>query len=271
MIMKKVFNFLLTIFLVSLVGYGFTSCGGDDDGDGSKVVDGVNVNNGKKLSKLSIQVPSDYGNDSYTYNLRINYDSKGRLSKVIWTNGSKYENGKYIEGEVEMLKIDYDFKVINFMPSETYYNKDYMFTLNEKGYISQLGDCSITYDSYGYLSKAENMKFIYSLAYEEGELIKSLANNLKKDNIEIYYMFYGEDKDKGDLLFYMNTTSSNRLGDRTDIQGVMLFIAYQAGLLGKMTNHCTYLQRANETTAILQKKSENSNKNYNIRCSFVFE
>jgi hypothetical protein len=204
--------------------------------------------------------------------LRINYDAKGRLSKVIWTNGSKYENGKYIEGEVEMLKIDYDFKVINFMPSETYYNKDYMFTLNEKGYISQLSNCSITYNSYGYLSKAENMSYIYSLAYEEGELIKSLVNNLKKDKIEIYYMFYGEDKDKGDLLFYMNTPSSKGLNiNIQSIQGVMLFIAYQAGLLGKMTNHCTYLQRSNETTAILQKRSESSNKTYNIHCSFVFE
>ena len=91
------------------------------------------------------------------------------------------------------------------------------------------------------------------------------------DLFQMIGLKHGEDKDKGDLLFYMNTTSSNSLGDRTDIQGVMLFIAYQAGLLGKMTNHCTYLQRANETTAILQKKSENSNKNYNIRCSFVFE
>jgi len=268
--MKKYYCSILAIIIATVLSAGFVSCGGDDDGGGSKVVDGVNVNYGKKLSKLSIQVPSDYNNDSYTYNLKINYDTKGRLSNVIWTNGSKYENNKYVEGEVEMLKIDYDFKVINFMP--TYYNKDYMFTLNEKGYISQLSNCSITYDSYGYLSKAENMSYIYSLAYEEGELIKSLVNNLKKDKIEIYYMFYGEDKDKGDLLFYMNTPSSKGLNiNIQSIQGVMLFIAYQAGLLGKMTNHCTYLQRSNETTAILQKRSESSNKTYNIHCSFVFE
>ena len=30
--MKKVFYYLLTISLVSSVGFGITSCGGDDDG-----------------------------------------------------------------------------------------------------------------------------------------------------------------------------------------------------------------------------------------------
>ena len=269
--MKYNFFFLLAVVMVTILSGGFVSCGGDDDGGSSKVVDGVNVNNGKKLVQLIVQVPSEYNSKTNTYTFKISYDKKGRLSKVILPYSYIDDNGKNVEEELEFLKIDYDFKFINFMSYSSYSKRNYMFRLNEKGYISQLGDCSITYDSYGYLSGAETTNHIYSLAYEEGELIKSLANNLKKDNIEIYYMFYGEDMDKGDLLFYMNTKSSKGINDDHDIQGVMLFIAYQAGLLGKMTTHCTYLQKSNEITAILQKKVEDYNKTYNIHCTFVFE
>ena len=106
--MKKAFYYLLTISLVSSVSFGITSCGGDDDGS-SSVIDGVNVNNGKKLTRLEIlpETGSSTTTD-YNYKLRVLYDSKGRLSSVIWTNGGKYENGKYIESEIELMKIDYD-------------------------------------------------------------------------------------------------------------------------------------------------------------------
>ena len=102
--MKKVLCFLLTISLVNSIGIGFTSCEGDDDGN-SSVIDGVNVNNGKKLTELEILPPTNSSTTTEKkYKLRVLYDSKGRMTNVIYTNAQKYENGTFSEGEVDIMK-----------------------------------------------------------------------------------------------------------------------------------------------------------------------
>lgn len=267
--MKKVFYYLLTISLVSSVGFGITSCGGDDDGS-SSVIDGVNVNNGKKLTRLDILLESNSSTTTgdYTVNLNVLYDSKGRLSDVIWTNGQKYESGKYVDGEVELMKIDYDLRFVNI--SDGYSSLKYMFSLNDKGYISQIGNCSCTYDSYGYLTGVENITEIWSLAYNEGELIKSLVSKLKNGNMLLYYMFYGENSSTGELMFYMNGEKYETYG-RNPIQAVMCFIAYQSGLFGKITNHCRYLSKSNNTSAVLERNNEQNSKKFVVRCKFTCE
>ena len=96
--LNKQANIIAAILL--LMSLCFVSCGGDDDSSNSKVVDGVNVNTGRKLVRLDIHEPinnSYFGLEEYIYKLRIDYDSKGRLSRVILTNDYKYENGKYVE------------------------------------------------------------------------------------------------------------------------------------------------------------------------------
>ena len=258
MIMKKLFYLLLTISLVSSVSFVLTSCGGDDDGT-SSVIDGVNVYNGKKLTRL--EVPKN--------SFRVFYDSKGRLTNVVWTHKIRiYENGKYSEAEVNIMRIDYDFRIVSI--SNAYSSANYMFSLNDKGYISQIGNCSCSYDSYGYLTRVENVKEIWSLVYNEGELIKSLVNSLKYGDMEIYYMFYGESKDSGELIFYMNSEKENGIGDKPE-QAVMCFIAYQSGLFGKITNHCTYLSRSNETSAVLERNNEKNSNKFVVHCNFTFE
>ena len=92
--MNKNFCIILAILISTVLSVGFVSCGGDDDNNGSGIVDGVNVNNGKKLTRLEIQ-PQTSSNTTPDYKLRVMYDSNGRLSNVVWTNGQKYENGKY--------------------------------------------------------------------------------------------------------------------------------------------------------------------------------
>ena len=116
--LNKQTNIIATILL--LMSLCFVSCGGDDDGSNSKVVDGVNVNTGRKLVQLYIDD---------VYKLRIDYDMKGRLSKVIQIN-SRYENGEQVDVATDILNVDYDFKLISY----NYYNRkfDYMFSLNEK-------------------------------------------------------------------------------------------------------------------------------------------
>ena len=266
--MKKVFYYLLTISLVSSVGFGITSCGGDDDGN-SSVIDGVNVNNGKKLTRLEIlpQTSSSTTTD-YNYKLRVVYDSQGRISSVIWANGQKYESGKYVESEVELMRIDYDLRLVNIYNG--YSSLKYLFSLNDKGYISQIGNCSCSYDSYGYLTGVENITEIWSLAYNEGELIKSLVSKLKNGNMLLYYMFYGENSSTGELMFYMNGEKYEDYG-RNPIQAVMCFIAYQSGLFGKITNHCRYLSKSNETSAVLERNNEQNSNKFVVRCKFTYE
>ena len=201
----------------------------------------------------------------YNYKLRVLYDSKGRLSSVIWTNGEKYENGKYIESEIELMKIDYDLRLVNIYPS-----LKYMFSLNDKGYISQIASGSCTYDSYGYLTGVESLREICTLAYSEGELIKSLVSNLQNGNMQLYYMFYGENSSTGELMFYMNSEKHKTYG-KNPIQAVMCFIAYQSGLFGKITNHCRYLTKSNETSAVLERNNEQNSNKFVVRCKFTYE
>lgn len=268
--MKKVLCFLLTISLVNSIGIGFTSCEGDDDGN-SSVIDGVNVNNGKKLTELEILPPTNSSTTTEKYKLRVLYDSKGRMTNVIYTNAQKYENGTFSEGEVDIMKIDYDLRIVS-IPNGNSYIK-YMFSLNDKGFISQIGNCSCTYDSYGYLTGVESILDVWTLAYNDGELIKSLVSNLKNGTMKIYYMSYGENSGTGELMFYMksekytgyNSNLSNHLLE------VLCFIAYQSGLFGKITNHCSYLSKYSETSAILEKNNEQNSKKIIIRCKFTYE
>ena len=269
--LNKQTNIIASILL--LMTLSFFSCGGDDDGGNSKVVDGVNVNTGRKLVRLDIKDPDNLEN---VYKLKIDYDTKGRLSKVILTNNYYYENGKWVEKDaaLELLNMDYDFKLINF---KIIYFKEwrnieynYKFSLNDKGYISQIGDCNCTYDSYGYLIGADGDRYIWTLAYSEGELVKSQVKSLVKDNVSIYYMFYGEDSDKGELVFRMKAPYKGYMNTHA-YQGVLCFIAYQAGLFGKMTNHCTYLSKSNETSAFFQKENEQDDNTIDVHCTFKFE
>ena len=227
------------------------------------------MNNGKKLTRLEIlpQTSSSTTTD-YNYKLRVVYDSQGRISSVIWANGQKYESGKYVENEVELMRIDYDLRLVNIYNGSS--SLKYLFSLNDKGYISQIGNCSCTYDSYGYLTGVENITEIWSLVYNEGELIKSLISKLKNGNMVLYYMFYGENSSTGELMFYMNGEKYEDYG-RNVIQAVMCFIAYQSGLFGKITNHCRYLSKSNETSAVLERNNEQNNKKFVVRCKFTYE
>jgi len=260
------------------------ACSSDEGNELYKLVDGVNVTTGKKIVQLTInhKVPIYDRDTIITYNVKINYDSKGRLSRIIWINGHKYENNKYLVNiDFEVIKIDYDFKMISFNWGKEFnlkdpIKKDYFFKLNKEGYISQIGDCSLTYDDYGYLIGVENTNYAWTLAYDKGEFIKSLVRILIDNKASFYYMFYGSDTNKGDLYFTLNTNSTNKFPSVSSVKGVMCFIAYQAGLFGKITTHCQYLSNSNETTATLQRHSKDDKVYKNEQtdefvCSFVLE
>jgi len=263
--MKKIYQVVIFIMLTAVFNICVSSCSSSDDGGGTSVIDGVNVKNGKKLVKLDIQTETTMmDKPEYKLKIKIDYDSKNRLSKITCNEGKNSNNGKQID-EIISMKIDYDFKMVTLSDGTS--SRNYMFALNDKGYISQIANYYCKYDSYGYLIGVENNKEMWSLAYNEGELIKSLYNYKQMD---IYYMFYGEDQKTGDLLFTINVERDNSYGNNSTV-AAMYFIAYQAGLFGKITTHCTYLTRSNETAAILEKNTEKSKNKFRAYCSFTFE
>ena len=264
--MRESFELFKTISFVIMLSVCFYSCG-SDDGGGTTVIDGVNVKKGKKLVELGIQTESTgSGTSEYILKLKIDYDSNNRLSKVTCIDGRDL-TGKRMD-EIVFMKIDYDFNMVTISNGSS--STNYLFALNSKGYISQISNCSCNYDSYGYLTGVENSSEIWSLAYNEGELIKSLVNNFNRNNIEIYYLFYGEDQRTGDLLFYMNSEKEKKYGSNR-ILATMCFIAYQAGLFGKITNRCNYLTRSNETSAIFERNNEKNSNKFRVYCSFRFD
>lgn len=252
-----------------------SSCGGDDDGGGDggskgHIVDGVNVNT-KKLKEITV---IDYKESSLqtkelNYHFIINYDSKGRLSTVTLTDYTYYDVNSRTEktGPVELLKIDYDLRVAQI--NEVYTQRSQMFTLNSKGYITQIGRCTCEYDNNGYLTGVESNYEIWSLVYNEGELIKSAVNKLAKGNIKLYYFFSGEDTSTGELYFRM-TTPDNLVQNNNFTDAILSFIAYQSGLFGKISKYCTSLSKSNLSNAVFTKASENTSHQYVVHCSFKY-
>ncbi len=271
--MKKTFRLVVLLPVVTL-GIGLSACG-DDDSNGSpnnNVVDGVSVVTGKKIKEIKIL---DYirGKSTSVNNInttfKIDYDSKGRLSKVIRSDVSIYSADGNIETrDFEYLSVDYDLRVAQI--AEGYLS--YMFMLNNKGCISQIGNCSCNYDEFGYLSGAETGNEVLTLAYSDGELIKSSVNNMAKGNIQLYYIYTGEDSNSGELYFTMNAPNKRGYSDVEGIGGIrslLCFIAYQSGLFGKISKNCAVI--SNTSTATFAKVLDQSEYNLTVHCSFKFE
>lgn len=262
----------LSLMMVPLM----TACGGDGDGgsDGGgsngHVVDGVNVYT-KKPKEITIIDYKEGSSQPHTVNshFKINYDSKGRLSTVTLPDYTYYDfnSGTQETKSIELLKIDYDLHVaqINNINAQS----SHMFTLNSKGYIAQIGKCTCEYDNDGYLIGVESNKEIWSLVYNEGELIKSAVNKLAQGDIKLYYFFSGEDTNTGELYFRMNTPD-NYVDNRNPIQAFLSFVAYQSGLFGKISKFCTSLSRSNQSNVEFTKASDNSSHQIVIHSSFKY-
>ncbi len=276
--MKKVNFFVLlssrTVLSVLFLFFTclcLTSCGDDDsDSDGYNNQGGVNVNGGLKIVQFKIEGPVYEGGESptsSTYN--IQYDSKGRVSEIILSE-CKFVDGRETWGDdkdTPIASVDYDLRV-----AELPYGSRYSFSLNEKGYISQIGNCSCTYDDDGYLIRVDSPKSMWSLTYSDGDLVRSLVSELVSGNTKLYYLRYGGDLKSGELYFYINTDhKAHKLDAARDSQRLRLacLVAYQVGLFGKVAKHCKYLSDAKQLQA--QVDYEYSGNSESVKCSFVCE
>lgn len=275
----KLFRVLLLIAMSLPL---LVSCGGDDDepsngnNNSFKVVDGVHVN-ARKLLYLDVY---QQGYDQYLQKeitsdkirFAMAYDSKGRLIEICAPYTSFHPNDP--KNYYLLMKIDYDLKKIEYLyeGSKTSY-LSCSFALNNKGFISRLGDCGLTYDDEGYLIGAYTEKNIWTFAYNDGDITKYMVKKLKSGNIDIFYAHYGEKE--GDLYFSVNDpdgffykgVSLNYNNYRT----ISVLIAYHAGLFGNISKHCTYLPNSSSKNAIVERFSDEDNNNKIYHCSFVFD
>lgn len=248
---------MLAVMVLPLV----VSCGGDDDStdskwDRSNLVDGVNVN---KRQLLTVNVAEGY------FSLKMNYDAHGKLTNIIWT-----ENNKDYEG----LTIDYDLRVIRYLDKMKYaYVSSSLtqsavmascrFTLNDRGYISQIDDCNCTYDDEGYLVGVTTSNEMWTLTYSGGDVVKSLTEGLISGKLHIYTFNYSEDSSKGEFYFTCKDFSADRV-----YRTIIALVAYHSGLFGKISKHCTMLPNSTDPKTFIDWN--NYKESEPIKCAFTF-
>lgn len=256
---------MLTLISLPLM----VACGGDDDG-GSTVVDGVNVKNGKKLVSLSLIDESSSSSSSQgSANFKIKYDAQQRLSSIIIADKEVWNSSlnQYVKQDYELVTIDYDLRTLTF-----YNEAKYGFMLNNKGYVSQVGTCSCTYDAQGYLIGTESSNETWNLIYSDGDIVKSVVEKLVAGEIYSHYIYYGEDKTKGELYFTMNSESGkyNNVSNQK-LYALVCFIAYQSGLFGKISNHIAEIASSSSKSAVFERSTNRSSSKVKYHCTFVYQ
>lgn len=245
--MKRL-NFLSILMLTVMVLPLVVACSSDDS-KGSSKIDDVNVINGKKLVKLGFS--STY---SGTQVYKIDYDNKGRLSEI--SSGSiKYQENEsqqmvpYDTVYSQIASIHYDTQVVSIPFGNK--SESFSFSLNDKGYISRIGGCTLTYDSQGYLNTVDEGKRFATLYYDSNDFIKASISKLV-GGVALYYVPYANSVDEGILYIRVQHSDEGSFRSNIDRQDICVFIAYQAGLLGQVTKTVLNLKDPNEAKAVFE-------------------
>lgn len=275
--MKKWMFFIICVLAISCLS--LISCGGGDS-ESSKV-SGSNSGsiilgnlNSRKIKKMTIDSAGIYTADpniivnppmrlnrySVDETYDIEYDSEGRLSRVY-----KEKNDGNNE---QILMIDYDFMLVR----SSKLNIDTRFTLNEKGFISQIENCRLLYNDEGYLIKTERNGNLWTILYNNGELEKCLSE-LESGKTELFY-YFGEDSNAGEMCFCYGWPFGEYASYITERQ-LIGFFAYQAGLFGKVVKHIRRLPESKDKRAEMNIKPEKNHIDERYRillyASFIFE
>lgn len=263
-IMKRVLYLSMKMLLLMMLPM-MVACGGDDDNGSGKKVDGVNVTNGKRIKEV-------YYHYNNTKNLafKVEYDTKGRITSILF-NGRHYDYNQkiYVEDFYEVAKIDYDLRALKVYDSDYTGKSDVLgFALNESGFISQIGTCTLKYDSKGYLIGVDEPRGISTLAYDANDLIKASVTTFRKGKMYLYYVTYGNDDSQGDL--YINIRYADH--DLSEIRKLVDYvglIAYQAGLFGRVSKSFMNLKDRDEASSLFE--FQNDRKSESIKLTFIYE
>lgn len=280
-IMKKI-KLLSMMMLFVMVLPMMVACGDDNGDEPSNKNDDVNVVNGKKLVELTCSFEDK---DFLPLVFKIDYDDKGRLSSISYkiqkcdseydSQTGSYKYHYYYTGEYGLIAtIDYDLRVL----SSSYPGGYLSFVLNEQGYISRLGECMLSYDSNGYLTSIDESRGLGTIVYDGADLIKASASNIKNGGMELYYVTYGNAGSNGDLFVRVKRMDDKGGFRRHDIEqdgyfyyhyfkDVMVLIAYQSGLFGKVTKGVLHLKEKSEASSLFEY--EGVQKSFGGKITFV--
>lgn len=196
-----------------------TACGGDDDGGNGGNNGGGSYNPSKKLTKLVIKdlkVADEYSeeiirseDDKAKYDVafgdfvyEIEYDTQGRLNRVVAKTGKKGVHNPDGTITIEDVPINADIATVDYDQSKITVpyvlrldgtvssKKELRFALNDKGYITQLGDYSIVYDADGYVKEVKETNKMWNTIYKNQEFIGWIEQELKSLSSQTYYVDY---------------------------------------------------------------------------------
>ena len=231
LIMKKI-KLLSVMMPVVMMLSMIAACGSDDNGTSQKV-DDVNVINGKKIVALSFSEKASLNPD-----YKISYDNEGRLSKIFHIEEDTILYYK------EIANIDYNMRVVT-LPIRSYY-QSFSFSLNDDGYISRIGKYILTYDQHGYLTTIDEGTSLGNIEYYEDDFLKASISELT-GGVALYYVPYANTASKGELYIRINLSDDKpNTHHRKNMKDICVFIAYQAGLLGKVSKTVLNIKDADE-------------------------
>lgn len=222
------------------------ACGGDDSNEGESMIDGVNVTNGRKLLEMELEYSNSFeSNRSGKY--KIGYDSKGRMDKV------QYVDSKSNRQDVAI--IDYDLRTITIKFPNERLNYNVLFSLNNQGYINQISNYTLKYNSNGYLLDIDGDEGFCNFSYENNDLIKAAISPLTAGNMSLFYVTYENEK-QGDLYFKFKRVDNGNYRGYLGLKQIVAIIAYQSGLFGKVINSVIKLKDEKEASALFDYETE---------------
>lgn len=264
--------------LFAILCLGLSSCGNDDDDEKnnqgeSTIVDGVNVVKGRKLVEMAITYPRvNWGHVDTTIVdtmfFKIKYDSKGRMNKIFRNNLGDYYDKKIEEDFLEIAEIDYDLRVFTIYDwdynyanwQHEYHPYSFGFALNENGYISLLGNNVLKYDSNGCLESVDSPNGLSILSFNQDNYLKAAINSTVQGGMKLLYATFGDVNNKGELYVCLGSNSS---GDGVFYEfgwayrNLIGLIAYQSGLLGKVTKSFLHFKDQKEASMFLDWSGNN--------------
>ena len=242
--MRKVFNFMMVLTTI-ITSFLFVSCGDSEDDNGQIDMNNFIIQNGKRLSELSyidtdsniLSVITDgdsvyYISDKHDYNYKIQYDSKGRMNKI-------YSIGK--DSLYLSCEIDYEQRCIKRL------SKQFIYSLNEDGYISQIDNGYFFYNEKGYLINFDNANFHSIFDYDHYNIKQASLEEFKTGIIHAYFISI-DNSDKRELYIRFKTTNGYKTKlNSNDVIGI---IAFFSGLFGKIPSNFLVLKSEDEVNAL---------------------
>lgn len=242
------------ILLIILVIPFIVACG--DDSTDLKVIDGVRVASGRKLTKIMV-----VNGNKKPYQWIINHDSHNRISEII--------------SRRDTITIDYSRKIFFYKKygSSLLPKEFYSFITNERGLIAKIDNLIFSYDEAGRLINIKGAPS-HSIFYVNDELasyqrIEELVTTLYDIS---NYQDYGE----GDFNIGVSISGTGKYSNRLTFDDSVGFVVtiLQSGMLGNPPQLFQKMSQQKESIVYIMSEYEvrpGKKDKDEIKCTFVYE